>query len=186
MIIKWFKKLTGQYVETSVEEPFPVQIISGGGGGGATEVNISGTGGTADTADGSSDTNAATQIGMVTNSRMQAYDGANFRRVQADTNGNLKTVVENHPTWNGVGNILQGSVAQGEEKEIDLSATGATAIWIQASPDNTVPIQISNITGFEGAWIQPGSSEWFYYSKLYMKHAATDTQNMAYQAVKYG
>lgn len=37
-------------------------------------------------------------------------------------------------TWQGVGNILQGQVEQGQEKLIDLSAEGATAIWIQAPP----------------------------------------------------
>lgn len=188
-IIKWFKgpSTTGeQYVEVSKNEPLPVQIVDGGGGGGATEVNVSGSGGDADTANGSSDTNAPTQIGMLTNARMMGYDGTNFRRVQVDTNGNMKAVVQNSPTWDGVGNILQGSVAQGEEKLVDLSAEGATAVWIQADPSNTVPLQVSNVTGFEGAWIQPGSSEWFYYPKIYIKHSASDTQNMAYQAVKYG
>lgn len=88
--------------------------------------------------------------------------------------------------WQGVGEILQGTVAQGEEKLIDLSAEGVTAIWIQASPANTEPLQVGNVSGFEGAWVAPGSSEWFYFSKLYIKHGATASQGMAYQAVKYG
>lgn len=89
-------------------------------------------------------------------------------------------------TWQGVGNILQGQVEQGQEKLIDLSAEGATAIWIQAPPDNPVPLLVGNISGFEGAWVMPGSSEWFYYPKLYITHSASDSQGIAYQAVMYG
>lgn len=184
-ILQFWDKVTSKYKEVATDQPLPVTTV-GGGPNGEQQVELSGSGGNVDTANGSSDTNSPTQTGLVTNARVEAFDGTNFRRVQADTSGNLKTVVENHPTWSGVGNILQGSVAQGEEKLVDLSAEGATAVWIQADPSNTVPLQVSNVTGFEGAWIQPGSSEWFYYPKIYIKHSASDTQNMAYQAVKYG
>lgn len=98
--------------------------------------------------------------------------------------GSGQVEVTNFPTWSGVGNILVGTVAQGEEKLIEVS--GATAIWIQASPDNTEPLLVSNVSGFEGAWVMPGSSEWFYYPTLYVKHNATETQGIAYQGVAYG
>lgn len=92
--------------------------------------------------------------------------------------------VSNFPKWSGVGNILSGTVAQGEEKLIEV--TGATAVWIQASPDNTEPLLVSNVSGFEGAWVMPGSSEWFYYPTLYVKHNASASQGIAYQGVTYG
>lgn len=94
--------------------------------------------------------------------------------------------VQNFPKYQGVGNILQGQVAQSEEKLIDLTGEGATAIWIQASPDNTVPLLVGNMQGFEGAWVMPGSSEWFFYPKLYITHSASEAQGVAYQGVKYG
>lgn len=90
------------------------------------------------------------------------------------------------PTWQGVGNILQGEVQSGEEKLIDLSSEGATAIWIQAAPDNTEPLQVGNVQGFEGAWVMPGQSEWFYSPKLYISHGAESAQRLAFQAKKYG
>lgn len=92
--------------------------------------------------------------------------------------------VQNFPKWQGVGNILQGTVAQGEEKMIAVD--GATAIWIQADAANTSPLLVSNIQGFEGASVHPGSSEWFYYPTVYVKHNDANAQGIAYQAVKYG
>lgn len=106
--------------------------------------------------------------------------------VPGDGGGASQVQVTNFPAWQGVGDILQGTVAQGEEKLIDLTGPGATAIWIQASPDNTVPLLVGNIQGFEGAWVAPGSSEWFYYPRLYITHSADASQGIAYQAVKYG
>ena len=183
-VLQYWDENEMKYQEVSTDKPFPVASASESGGTPQTEV--SGSGGAVDTANGSNDTNAPAQTGMLTNARLYAFDGTNFLRVQADTSGNLKTVVENHPTWSGVGNILQGSVAQGEEKVIDLSGEGATAVWIQADPSNTVPLQVSDVTGFEGAWVSPGSSEWFYYPKLYIKHGASASQGIAYQAKRYG
>lgn len=149
MMIKWFKKLTGQYVEVSEDNPLPVTSV--GGGGGSSNVTIT-----------------SQSAGMATEAKQDDIVTAV---------GALK--------WQGAGNILQGTVAQGEEKLIDLSGEGVTAIWIQASPTNTDPIQVGNVSGFEGAWVLPGSSEWFFYPKLYLKHDASTTQNIAYQAVKY-
>lgn len=119
---------------------------------------------------------------------MQYYDRENDKYVTVTEQTPLPTKGAGgggqFPKWQGVGNILQGSVAQGEEKMIAVD--GATAVWIQADPANTSPLLVSNIPGFEGASVQPGSSEWFYYPTVYVKHNDANAQGIAYQAVKYG
>lgn len=119
---------------------------------------------------------------------MQYYDRENDKNVTVTEETPLPTKGTGgggqFPKWQGVGNILQGAIAQGEEKMIVVD--GATAIWIQADPANTSPLLVSNIPGFEGASVQPGSSEWFYYPTLYVKHNDANAQGIAYQAVKYG
>ncbi|MFN3206766.1 hypothetical protein P5609_001115 [Bacillus licheniformis] len=94
--------------------------------------------------------------------------------------------VNNHPKWQAVGAMVQGQVATGEEKMIDLSAAGVTFIEIQASPDNTVPLKVGDVSGFTAFWVKPGEMQKFYYGKIYVSHSADAAQEFAYQAVKYG
>ncbi|MEC1552552.1 hypothetical protein P9D28_08945 [Bacillus haynesii] len=94
--------------------------------------------------------------------------------------------VNNHPKWQAVGAMVQGQVAAGEEKMIDLSSQGVTFIEIQASPDNTVPLRVGDVPGFTAFWVKPGEMQQFYYGKIYVSHSADAAQEFAYQAVKYG
>jgi len=108
--------------------------------------------------------------------RNNAPDNPVYVQLAANGGGTL-----NFPVWSKVGELLEGQIEAGVEK--DVLPNGATAIWIQASPDNTDAIRVGTVPGFSAAWLQPGDSEWYYGSAVYLNCASA--ASFATQAVSY-
>lgn len=101
--------------------------------------------------------------------------------------------VGNFPKWQGVGDILQGTVDASNTgdypKRIDLSGENATAIEVVNTGTTDKVITVSNlqnaITG--GIPIAPGDSRWFYFPVVFISvDGDTGSQGIAFQAVRYG
>lgn len=100
------------------------------------------------------------------------------------SDGSVK--VTSTPKYQNAGSMVQGEVQASEEKMIDLSDVGVSYIEIQASPDNTLPLRVGDVSGFTAFWVKPGDVRKFWHNKIYVTNPSTDTkQDFAYQAIKY-
>lgn len=154
--VRYWDKQKKEYVDVTADTPLPV---TGGGSGGTSDVNVQ---------------------NWPTSQNVSVGNWPATQKVSGTVG------VNNFPKWQAVGDMVSGEVQPGQEKLIDLSAAGVTAIEIQASPDNTSPVQVGNITGFPALWLKPGEARFFYYGKLYVSTTADAAQTIAYQAIKYG
>lgn len=176
-LMKFWKNAIQRPISVSEDNPLPVVLSSGDQGGGTTE-NVSITGQSAGLATEEKQDEMITSMGSLATAAKQDEIVQAIEKIPTP------------PTWQGVGEILEGEVNPNSENDypklIDLSAEGATAIWIQAAPDNTAPLRVGNVQGFSAAWVSPGESLWFYHPVLYISTDGEDAQHMAFQAKKYG
>lgn len=106
-------------------------------------------------------------------------------------NGSVE--VTSLPQAKGASEILEGTCdpASTNNYPHEVAPSGASAIWIQAAPENTKPLRVTTLAtgGFKGAYLQPGESEWFYppSGHLYvsLNDGETEPQNFVFQSIKY-